>query len=138
MDGTSPSYKGRLQKQHRSINGCILGESSFSDANRLFGDAPIWHSGDAAASEHKACYVSESKKGKIVFILASNSEMSGGATVDELRLMLGNVDFSKQCKEISIKPEELKTESGIRLGTSFKDLKGILGEPSGVKNGLVF
>lgn len=138
LDGASRSYKGNLPEQHRNINGFLLSGNSFKEAEQIFGEAPIWHSGDAAASEYKVCYISELKKQKIVLVVASNSEMTGGKMVDELRLIQGNVDFLNQCGTTLIKPENLRTKSGIYLGMPIKEFKKIMGEASGINDGLLF
>ncbi len=108
------------------------------EAEQIFGEAPLWHSGDAAASETKACYIPESQKEKIVLVFASNSEMSGGDVIGKVRLIKGSIDFSNQCRATLIKPENLRTESGIYLGMSLAEFKNIMGEPSGTNDGLLF
>ncbi len=137
LEGAGKSYPGLLLTQHRDIAGFVVGRDSFETAERIFGKSEFWESGDAAEAESKVCYVSKKGNAKVFVVISSNSEMSNGM-VDSLRLIQGKVNFSDHCKESTVKPEQLRTKSGIHIGMSLSEFKSIMGEPSGSKGDLLF
>lgn len=137
LEGEGKSYPGLLLMQHRDIAGFVVGRDSFGTAERMFGKSEIWESGDAAEAESKVCYVSQKGNTKVFVVISSNSEMSNGM-VDSLRLIQGKVNFSDHCKESTVKPEKLRTKSGIYVGMSLSEFKSLMGEPSGSKDHLLF
>ena len=120
---------GSLSQKHRDILGFVLGRDSFQDAQRLFGKANVWHSGDASTSEDKICYFSSNGEQQMVIVFASNSEMSMGV-VDEVRFLKGNVAFIDKCAKIKISSKKPQTKSGLFAGMSVKKMKEILGRPT--------
>lgn len=138
LDGTAASREGDLPLSSREILGFRLGEHSFDDARRLFGQAQRWHSGDAAASESKVCYLVRDSEEQATLVLSANSEMSGGA-VDGMSLIAGSTRFAERCLSIaSRRPSEVRTSSGIHLGMSLPQLKAVLGQPTEVRGSHVF
>jgi hypothetical protein len=136
IEGVRTSYNGTLDQKHCDINGFILGRDSFNEAVRIFGKAQKWHSGDAAASEDKICFRSQDQTKKVVIVFAANSEMSEDM-VDSVRLIQGNVRFLSRCQETTIRPENIKTKSGIHVGMSIDEFGKIMGKPSESRDGLL-
>ncbi|MBN1254750.1 MAG: hypothetical protein JXA50_05700 [Deltaproteobacteria bacterium] len=97
--------KGLLDQKHRDVNGFILGVDSFHEADQIFGEAQKWHSGDAATSESKICFLSQDRNQKVIIVFASNSEMSSGK-VDSVRFIQGEVYFLKMCHKTSVEPKK--------------------------------
>jgi len=137
LEGAGKSYPGLLPTQHRDIAGFVVGRDLFGTAERIFGKSELWESGDAAEAESKVCYVSQRGNTKVFVVISANSEMSNG-TVDSLRLIQGKVNFSSHCKENTVKPDQLRTKSGIHIGMSLSEFKSIMGEPSGSEDDLLF
>lgn len=138
LEGATTSRTGDLPASSREVLGFRLGEHSFDDARRLFGNAQRWHSGDAAASEDKLCYVARDGEQQVTLVLSSNSEMSEGA-IDGIAVIGGPTGFAGRCLSlVSRRPEELGTSSGIRLGMSLAQMTAILGQPTEVRGDYVF
>ncbi len=129
FDEIKNARPGSLAQKHRDIMGFVLGRDSFERAEKLFGDANVWHSGDASASEDKICYFTSNGEQQIIMVFASNSEMSMGA-VDEVRFLKGNVAFINKCSKIKLSSKKLQTKSGLYVGMSVKKMKDILGRPT--------
>ncbi len=138
LDGTETSQEGDLPTSSRRILGFRLGEHSFDDAQRVLGMALPWHSGDAAASEDKVCYVARDGEEVVTMVLSANSEMSGGQ-IDGMTLIAGPIGFAERCLLMTSRhPDEVRTESGIHLGMSMDQMKAVLGQPTEVRGEYVF
>ncbi|THI85137.1 MAG: hypothetical protein CAF41_012950 [Nitrospira sp. CG24A] len=136
LDGVDgKSVTGTLPVASRTVMGFTMGDKTFDDANKILGDAQRWHTGDAAASEEKICYFSKKGSENVTLVLAQNSEM--GSAIDDMRLIGGSVSFQNQCKELKAAPSAFRTASGIRIGMTEKELRVILGKPSGSKDGML-
>jgi hypothetical protein len=139
LDGTATSRGGELPVSSREILGFRLGEHSFEDAQRLFGKGRRWHSGDAAASEEKLCYVARDDEQQATLVLSANAEMSARGTIDGMTLIAGSTVFAARCPLMaSRRPVEVKTSSGIHLGMSLPQMKAVLGPPTEVRGDYVF
>jgi len=119
---------GLMPANNAEILGFQVGKHDFPDAMKILGKANQWHTGDAAASEDKVCYISQDGN-PVVFILAANSEMSEGH-VDEIRLLKDDGKSPNDCKRITAKSKDFRTKSGINLGMTEKALEAILGKPT--------
>lgn len=138
LEGTAASESGALPRASRQILGFRLGKHSFEAAQVLFGNALRWHSGDAAASEQKLCFVARAGAEEATLVLSANSEMSRGQ-VDGMTLIGGRTDFSERCLSLATRnPRDLKTDSGISIGMSAAQLKRILGPPTEIRGDYVF
>lgn len=136
LDGVDgKSVTGALPVASRTVMGFTMGDKTFDDAKNILGDAQRWHTGDAAASEEKICYFAKKGSENVTFVLAQNSEM--GSAIDDMRLIGGSVLFQNQCKELKAAPSAFRTASGIRIGMTEKELRAILGKPSGSKDGML-
>ena len=136
--GNATSRGGELPALSREILGFRLGRHSFEDAQRFFGPAQRWHTGDAAASEDKVCYVTQDREERTTLVLSANSEMSGG-TVDGMTVIAGATGFAERCLSMgSRRPVEVRTSSGIHLGMSQAQMKVVLGPPTEVRGDYAF
>jgi len=135
--GEGSSAAGFLPNKHRTVAGFLVGRDSFKAAQKIFGHAAIWSSGTDFEAEYKVCYISRGTNENVVVVISSDSEMPGG-TVDTLRLIRGDVDFSDRCATSAVAPEKLHTASGIQVGMTQTAFKSIMGEPSAAKGDLLF
>jgi hypothetical protein len=127
-----------LARSSRQILGFRLGKHSFEVAQRLFGNASRWHSGDAAASEQKICFVAGVGAEEATLVLSANREMSGGQ-IGGMTLIGGRTSFSERCLSLATRnPKDLRTDSGIGIGMSSAELKRILGPPTEIRGDYVF
>lgn len=125
--GPSEFAAGRLAVPHREIAGFVLGRDSFQKARKIFGPAKRWHSGDAATSEDKICYMASAGTQPITLVLSSNGAMAGGK-IDSLRLIAGQIRKADSCSLTSVQ-SATATRSGLTAGMQRDELERILGAP---------
>ena len=123
---------GVVPETHRSVMGFVLGADDFHEAAERIGPAAQWHSGDAASSETKVCYVTDG----LTLVMARNEEMSD--RVDEFRMIEGTIDNDSQCLHVNWPPDRIKTQSGLRPGLTRLQLLTILGPPSNEVDGQLY
>ncbi len=126
------STTGVIPEAHRSIMGFVLGTDDFREATERFGPAAQWHSGDAASSETKVCFVADG----VTLVLARNEEMS--SIVDEFRMIEGTIGETHKCLHVSWPLGRITSQSGLRPGLTRPQLLKILGPPSNEVDGQLY
>lgn len=129
---THRSKAGVVPEVHRSVMDFVLGADDFREAVERIGPAEQWHSGDAATSETKVCYVT----GGLTLVLARNEEMS--SRIDEIRMIDGTIEKAARCLHVSWPPDRISTRSGLRPGLTRPQLLTILGPPSNQADGQLY
>jgi hypothetical protein len=119
---------GVIPADHRVVMGFTLGSDDFGEAVQRFEPAKKWHSGDAVASEGKLCYSATAPMCTMTLVLARNSEM--GSSIDEIRMMLGNIESREQCASAGWSADRLRTLNGLGPGLSQAQILERLGPPS--------
>ncbi len=117
------------------ILGVDLADNPFSKAAAKLGKAPIVERGDGAAGRSQVCYVSPQSSKKI-YLVFENGEIT-----DSFYLFAGGPDWkgSDLCAKSSFVNKDLSVGSGLRLGQTPAEVRGILGEPSAViKDKLIY
>jgi hypothetical protein len=112
-----------------------LADNPFSKAAAKLGKAPIAERGDGAAGRSQVCYVSPQGSEKIHLVFEN------GEITDSFYLFAGGPDWkgSDLCVESSFVSKHLSVASGLRLGQTPAEVRGILGKPSEViKNKLTY
>ncbi len=112
-----------------------LADNPFSNAAAKLGKAPIIERGDGAAGRSQVCYVFSQGSEKIHLVFEN------GEITDSFYLFAGGPDWkgSDLCIKSSFVSKDLSVASGLRLGQTPAQVRGILGEPSAViKNNLIY
>ena len=130
------AVQGVIPVPHRQVLGFTVGVDSFAIAKKIFGPAHEWHSGDAAASETKLCYIANSGNDVVTVVLAENDEMA--TNIDEIRMIRGRIDSGSKCETLRQPLADIHTASGLRAGMTERQLESILGRPTYPDAGLLF
>jgi hypothetical protein len=103
-------------------------DTTLSDVAKRLGVAKQWHTGDAANSESKLCYVVRATQPYIV-VFASNSEMSAPkGQVSSIRIYGRGIPFraKHRCSHLEVQESALSTPNGLRLGASKSEIEQAL------------
>ena len=120
------SQKRELPDSNFQILGLKLNDEIFGKASAKLGKATIVQRGDASTGRSQICYSSPGKRGKIYVIFEK------GEVNDAFYLFSGGPDWqgSDLCIDSNLITSSLSTASGLRLGQTAAQVRGILGKPS--------
>lgn len=111
-----------------------LERTTLSDIQKYIGVGTIRHIGDAAGSTYWLCYAA-SFNGHPERIWFSSGEMGGNEhSLLSVDVVAGGRD-KDNCPQLPKKSLPVSSSNGLWLGSSSKQLKGILGRPSGKGHG---
>lgn len=110
------------------ILGLELNDDVFDKAAAKLGKAPIVERGDGAAGRSQVCYVSLGEQGRIHLVFEK------GEVNEVFYLFEGGPDWqgSNLCFKSTLITRNLSVASGLSLGKTPAEIRGILGEPSAV------
>jgi len=132
IGGPAPQTRRRRRDQSEArasrfnfqILGLKLNDEIFGKASAKLGKATIVQRGDASTGRSQICYSSPGKRGKIYVIFEK------GEVNDAFYMFSGGPDWqgSDLCINSNLITSSLSTASGLRLGQTVAQVRGILGK----------
>ena len=101
-------------------------ESTFDEVRRMLAPAAQSDSGDAASSLRWICY---RLAGDSVSLVLESDEMGGGDYIDGFELIPAGSrpDLERSCARLSVPPQLVQTDRGIRLSLTSNQVRAKLG-----------
>lgn len=122
-----PVSKSDISVAALNLSNITIWRSTFKDVQTEFGDAYVFHAGDAGGSLYWVCY-----KGKDGTILSFESGEMGGDehTIIKVRIFANRaVDFGKGCSRSDKVSMKTKFQNGMGLEVSRENFEKLLGVP---------
>ncbi len=109
------------------------GVQTLQDVIIRFGETKIWHTGDAAESETKICYLvgtGTKDDDESVVVFASDREMaSPDGQINKIRIIDLTSAFPERenCASLHVAKDRLATPAGLRLGMTLGEVQSLYG-----------
>jgi len=112
----------QVPQQTFALNSLIIGHSTISDAQRIYGKATPYRTGKEDEADQEICYVSREKQP--VFLVLETGPMGGYITITGARISI--FDQKGHCVPTNLDISALSTTNGIRIGQSFSEFENAL------------